>query len=177
MPYIVRLMHFSIACRCTLVEEAHFCSTLPARNTVFTYPHQILPNNTIIPSESIVTSFSFLPWETLNPLCETSFRHIICLYPRPPCSNETNLLLPICPESCLAFSRLIEEKRCDEELLAIAKAVNAAGTPAFIITLGILAQFQCQNVQTYYFLGDAVTSYLDPNRCTDLFTPNQTCKP
>ncbi len=140
VKYSYRLMHFSIACRCTPVGDNHFCSTLPARNTVFTYPHQVLPNNTIIESDSLTTSFSFLPWETLNPLCQTSFRHVICLYPRPLCSNETNLLLPICPGSCLAFSRLIEEKRCDEELLAIEESLTQAGMPAFIMPRGVAAR-------------------------------------
>ncbi len=167
-------------CRCTPIEDQnHICFDLDAKNNTFSYPHQVLPGGTTLPSENIVTAITFL--QNPNPLCITPFRHIICLFPNPPCSNETNLLLPICPDSCLAFNRLIQEKRCEPELLGIERGLVTAGMQSgeqsFFIVLGILAQFDCRNVNTYYFYGANVTSFLDPEQCTHIQTPNEIGKP
>ena len=86
----------------------------------------------------------------------------------------SGLLLPICSDSCLAFTRIVEEGGCDSlyqygrELLQ---------SPAFLEgttfnVLNLLLQLDCTNTSTYIFYDDLET-VVDPSHCTDLYTASE----
>ena len=100
--------------------------------------------------------------------------HIICLAATPPCTNVTDLLLPVCSDSCSAFNRLIEEGKCDTILQSAELFLLSSDLPeGQRIFINLLTEFNCKNVSTYYFF-ERLDSLIDSERCTDLLTPQQT---
>lgn len=60
--------------------------------------------------------------------------------------------------------------------MGIERGLLTAGMQSFLVVLGIIGQFDCLNVGTYYFYGNHTASLLDPSRCTDILTPDETSK-
>lgn len=94
--------------------------------------------------------------------------HSVCLSVRPPCTNTTGHLLPICHGSCLAFKKNFQEGRCDSLLQLI---------EGFFL-FDLLTQLDCTNPSTYYFF-DNLESRIDTEECTHLIQPSQAgqCSP
>ncbi len=157
-------------CRCTPLDEEHTCYPLTGRNTPDKYP-QVLPGNVYFSESSIASGFLFLRVPPPDPNCETAFQHVICLAATPPCNNVTDLLLPVCSDSCSAFNRLVEEGKCDSILQSSKIFLMSTGASVDKFSLELLTEFNCNNVSTYYFSSD---SLIDAERCTDLLTPQQT---
>ncbi len=134
----------------------------------------MLPTDAMLTSDNIVTTFAFL--ENPDTICVDLFRHVICLFARPPCNNDTNLLMPVCSESCLAFDRYIQEKRCDKEFLSLEKTLLDTNAEVLLAAIAATTQFNCRNVSTYYLPLDGITPSIDSELCTDLLTSNQTSK-
>ncbi len=164
----------NFAIRCTPLSDRHRCYSLPARNTFSRFPNE-LPGGTSISSSSVETSFAFLQVGPPDPNCEAAFMHIICLASQPPCSNTTDLLLPVCPDSCLAFVRLLELGKCDLIIESSEQFLMSSTLEILQFLFVLLNEFDCRNASTYYFV-DEVNFLLDSERCTDLMTPNQTRK-
>ena len=53
------------------------------------------------------------------PACLELILHIICLIARPPCNETTDLLLPLCPQTCNAYEKLLFTGLCDDFLASI----------------------------------------------------------
>ncbi|XP_064397080.1 receptor tyrosine-protein kinase erbB-2-like isoform X2 [Halichondria panicea] len=155
---------------CTPLDEEHTCYPLTGRNTPDKYP-QVLPGNVYFSESSIASGFLFLRVPPPDPNCETAFQHVICLAATPPCNNVTDLLLPVCSDSCSAFNRLVEEGKCDSILQSSKIFLMSTGASVDKFSLELLTEFNCNNVSTYYFSSD---SLIDAERCTDLLTPQQT---
>ncbi len=167
-------MHAPFFYRCVPIQEQHPCLSVSARNSLFEYP-QRLPGGVSIPIESVQTSFSFLKVTTIStPDCETAFRHVICLASNPPCSNTTDLLLPVCEDSCSAFTRLSEQGNCDSVIRSTEQLlVSPDLVEEFQIFFTLISEFDCRNASTYYFV-DGLNSLLDSQRCTGMFSPQET---
>ncbi len=110
-----------------------------------------------------------------DPNCETAIQHLVCLVATPPCTNVTDLLLPVCSDSCSAFNRLVEERKCDSILRSTEEFLLSSGVPEAQLLLNLLVEFNCKNTSTYYYFNQ-VDSLLDSERCTDLLTHQQTGK-
>ncbi len=132
----------------------------------------MLPGNVLISSVGITTAFSLLRVPPPDPNCETAIKHIICLAATPPCTNVTDLLLPVCSDSCSAFNRLVEEGKCNSILESIEEFLLSSALPEAQLLFNLLAEFNCKNASTYYYF-DRVDSRIDSERCTDLLTPQQ----
>ncbi len=158
--------------RCTPLDEDHACYPLTARNSLDSYP-QVIPGDVSISSTAITTGFSLLKVPPPDPNCETAFMHILCLAATPPCTNITDLLLPVCNDSCLAFNRLVEEGKCDSIIQSAEQFLMLSSLPEAQIFLDLLTGFNCNNASTYYYF-DRLDSLIDSGRCTDLLTPQQT---
>ncbi|XP_064397081.1 tyrosine-protein kinase Mer-like [Halichondria panicea] len=157
---------------CTPLHEDHVCYSLTARNTLNKYP-QVLPGNVSLSSIAVTTGFSLLRVPPPDPNWETAFQHIICLAATPPCTNVTDLLLPVCSDSCLAFNRLVEEGKCDSIVQSAEQFLVLSGLPVAQSLLKLLMELNCNNASTYYYF-DRLDSLIDSKRCTDLLTPQQT---
>ncbi len=81
---------------------------------------------------------------TLEPACKTLMEHLFCLVSRPPCGNLTGGLLPICPDSCLAYNRLLIEGTCEEGIVGLSNRslIGALNN--------LVADIDCFDVSTYY---------------------------
>ena len=159
-------------CRCTPLDEEHACYPLTARNSLDRYS-QVLPGDAPVSSIAVTTGFSLLRVPPPDPNCETAFQHIICLAATPPCTNVTNLLLPVCSGSCSAFNRVVEEGKCDSIVRSAEQFLMLSSFAEAQIFLQLLTEFNCNNASTYYYF-DQVDSLIDSERCTDLLTPQQT---
>ncbi len=159
-------------CRCTPLDEDHACYPLKARHSLDRYP-QVIPGGVSISSTAITTGFSLLQVPPPDPNCETAFMHILCLAATPPCTNITDLLLPVCSDSCLAFNRLVEGGKCDSIIESAEQFLMLSGLLLAQIFSDLLTGFNCNNASTYYFF-DRLDSLIDSGRCTDLLTPQQT---
>ncbi len=115
------------------------------------------------------------PLDSLSYECphQTAFQHIICLAATPPCTNVTDLLLPVCSDSCLAFNRLVEEGKCDSIVQSAEQFLVLSGLPVAQSLLKLLMELNCNNASTYYYF-NRLDSLIDSKRCTDLLTPQQT---
>ncbi len=135
---------------------------------------QILPGGFYLNSDDIRTGFSFLGLPPLDPNCETAFMHVFCLAGIPPCSNRTNLLLPVCEDSCSAFNRLVEQGNCDSIIETAEQFLFAPTTlEVFRPVFKLLTDFDCRNSSTYYFSNEET---LDSEMCTGLLSRQQTGK-
>ncbi len=143
---------------------------------MFGYPRQTLPDGSFATSNDVSTGFVILRTPPSDPNCETAFMHVFCLAADPPCNNATDLLLPICEDSCSAFNRLVEQRSCDSVYQNAEPFLLTPSDSFFQSFFRALIEFDCRNVSTYYFLEDA-QSQLDHEKCTDLLTPAQTGKP
>ena len=158
--------------RCTPLDKDHACYPLTGRNSLDKYP-QVLPDGVFITSVGITTAFALLRVPPPDTNCETAFKHIICLAGIPPCTNVTDLLLPVCNDSCLAFNRLVEEGKCDSLFQSAEEFLLSSGLVEARLLYDLLTGFNCKNVSTYYFF-ERLDSLIDSERCTDLLTPQQT---
>ena len=160
--------------RCFLVDPSQSCQGLPARNSLYQYP-QRLPVDDRLTDDNVMVGFIVLTTGISPPpdeYCVSALKHGLCIVTNPPCDNNTGLLLSICSDSCLAFTRILEEGGCDsvyqygQELLP----TFPPGTTANVLNL--LIQFDCTNTSTYIFYDDLET-VVDPNHCTGLFTTSE----
>ena len=157
------------------MDPTHTCFGLPARNTHYQYP-QRLPVNDRISSDNVGVGFILLDKIVPPPdeACLSAVKHSLCIATNPPCNMTTGLLLSVCSDSCLAFTRIVEEGRCDSlfqyghELLQLPSFQQ--GTTRN--TLDLLIQFDCTNTSTYIFYDD-LQAVVDPNHCTDVFTASE----
>lgn len=165
--------------RCTSrgIEHNHICASLSARNSLYGYLPQQLSNGDFLSSNEIGTGFALFNQPPPDPNCASAYMHIFCLAALPPCSNTTDRLLPICHENCLAFNRLVAQGTCDSILESLETFQSSPATPVQLRPIfGLLNGFDCRNSSTYYFSHELNSSDLDSERCTGLFTLEQTGK-
>ncbi len=96
--------------------------------------------------------------------CIQAAQHISCIFTSPPCDVETDLLLKICPESCMAFDKLMASSTCTSFNEALVN--NFIGI--FLAFRNDYLQFNCRNISTY---SDSGENGFD-NDCTNLFSAN-----
>lgn len=157
------------------MPDGHSCLTanVLGRDSDFRYT-QKLPGDIGISSTEVRTIFSFLGVPPPDPNCETAFRHIVCLTTSPVCNNATDLLLPICEDSCSAFKRLMNDGTCDSIIQSAEQLLMSADLVSdYQIFFTYLAALDCRNVSSYYYTYGN-DSLLEPKMCTNILTPNQT---
>ena len=93
----------------------------------------------------------------------------------PPCDNNTDLLLPICQNSCLAYSKIVEAGNCTSLFDYVhTLTVSSGGSDNLSVVLDLLLNTDCSNSSTYYFYGE---TFVDYSSCTDLFSEEEKGKP
>ncbi len=75
----------------------------------------------------------------------------------------------------MAFNRLVEQGNCDSIIQSSEQLLMSSTVEVLQFFFILLTDFDCRNTSTYYFV-EGVNSLLDPERCTDLLTPEQTSK-
>ena len=147
------------------MNQTHSCYGLPGRNSHYQYP-QLLPNGLTdhISSESVTEVFSILNTSSsVDEACQSALRHATCILASPPCANSTGLLLSICTDSCLAYTRVLEEGGCDGILGNLAQLADFGVGDIF----DLLFQFDCTNMSSYFFY-DNLEMMVDSSHCTDI---------
>ena len=146
---------------------------MPGRNTRLTYPQFNSSNGSDwISQQDIEYVFSdidyFVANSSGNSDCGTALKHIICLAAAPPCDHAIgDDLLPVCHQSCLAYTGLISEGECASIFNAqkeLPESLHPVVTPIYY--------FNCSNASSYYHF-DNLSSILDSQSCTDLFSEEQ----
>ena len=146
---------------------------MPGRNTSLTFP-QYSDDRTM---EITLTDLQFMfdkiaTYEDLifiDPHCGTALKHLICLTAAPPCGyNSTDGLLPVCAESCLAYTLLHLHGDCG----ALYDQLHHGFNISSIDLVDIITTFECSNPSSYYHF-DNLTSILDSQSCTDFFSKEQ----
>lgn len=163
--------YVTYSCRCVPVETDHTCHLSPDVNSMYQFPQNI--PTIFFSSRSVKIAFTFLI--TLLPPddCSVAFQRITCIGATPPCNPESGLLLPICPSSCNAYSRLSIEGICDEVFEFARQIQEQSNLEDFQFFLELLLNFDCYNRSTYSFYGD---EEVDPNHCIEVFRPGQAGK-
>ena len=148
------------------MNKTHSCYGLPGRNSLYQYP-QLLPNGLTdhISSESVTEVFSILRTSnsSVDEACQSALRHATCILSSPPCANNTGLLLPVCTDSCLAYTRVLEEGGCDGVFGNLVQSADSQFGDLF----DLLFQFDCTNMSSYLFY-DNPEMRVDSSHCTDL---------
>ncbi len=143
---------------------------------MYTIPQQI-PSGIRLNSESVRIAFLVLQQfqPPPNPDCITALEHMMCIAATPPCSETTDLLLPICTESCLAFSRVFEEETCNGVLEYAQTLASTTEIKVLKLFVDLLTQFDCNHSSSLY-LHDNVEELLgsESDGCTDLQPANDT---
>ena len=143
---------------------------IPSRNSNYRYP-QLLPEDAELSGNSVRLGFLFVQSANppADPDCASAIYHIMCLAARPPCDNSTDLLLPICPDSCLAYNRIIEEGKC-ASLFEYGQTLisSSQGIDILPVLLDLLLSIDCFNLSSYYFYNETYVG--QNNQCTDLFS-------
>lgn len=143
---------------------------------MYTIPQQAPPGVTL-ESESVRIAFLVLKQfqPPPHPDCVNALEHMMCIAAAPPCNQTTDLLLPICTESCLAFTRLVEERTCDgiieeAQILAVSTEVKV-----LVLFVDLLLNFDCDEPSSLY-LHDNVEELLgmESDGCTELQSANDT---
>ena len=146
---------------------------MPDRNTRFTYPQFNSSNGSDwIGRQDIEYVFSKIDSLVANSSgnsdCGTALKHIICLAAAPPCDNAIgDDLLPVCRQSCLAYTGLFFEVECASIYSAqtdLPESLHSVVAPIYY--------FNCFNASSYYHF-DNLSSILDSQSCTDLFSEEQ----
>ena len=102
----------------------------------------------------------------INQYCGIALKHLICLRAAPPCGyNSTDGLLPVCSESCSAYSLLELHGNC----IVLYQQLHYGFSIPSINLVDIINTFECSNPSSYYHI-DNLSSILDSQSCTDLFS-------
>ena len=156
------------------MNPSHSCYGLPARNSLYQYP-QRLPDGVVdlISPDNVMVGFILLGGIEPPPDegCLSAMRHGMCLVSNPPCNNNTGLLLSICSDDCLAFTRILEEGGCNS---VYEYGFTLLQSPAFATgtvhnLLNLLLHFDCTNTSSYIFYNN-LEMVVDPNHCTNVYT-------
>ena len=108
---------------CSLLPPSSVCHSVLGRGSEYASPPLIPPEVAVITDTDLDHGFlvlMILAQETQSPpACPELFLHIFCLIARPPCNETTDLLLPLCPQTCNAFEKLFFTGICDNFLASI----------------------------------------------------------
>ncbi len=158
--------------RCSPLNSSHGCFALAGRNTQSAYPQVLFGDTTQQQSaRTVELALQLLTStkETDAPGCNSLLTHSICIVSRPPCNEETGLLLPVCPDSCRAYNRLIADDTCDDIITVTSDLNESPITPTLEGLNQVLAQLDCSSVETYYFY-ENVSTFVDRFNCTEIFS-------
>ncbi len=161
---------FPPICRCNPLPTAHVCYPLPDRNSLFSFSQPILAGATVS-SDSLQFAFLFLAQlrPAPDPDCVMALRHIMCVAARPPCNETVQNLLPICSDSCLAYTRIFEEDTCTP-IIEYARTLQESRIELLELFVELFIQVDCTNSSTYYFYEDVEQRLgSGSDGCTDLF--------
>ena len=149
----------------------HICRNLPGRNTVYQFPSNP-PRMIDLSLRTIQIGFTLLRSldPPINKVCESSIQRVTCIIGNPPCNPESGLLLDVCPQSCNAHNRLLNDGTCDSVFDHFENIQDGSIIPDIRATLLVLFAFKCNNKSSYNFYDDAE---LDSRQCTDLFKPGE----
>ena len=74
-------------------------------------------------------------------ICYKFAVHLLCLVAAPPCNPNTSALLPLCPETCQAYDKLISSGLCDRFLSDLFERSSEESTRVMLSY--ILRSFNC----------------------------------
>ncbi len=146
--------------------------------TVCSLSKQILAGATVS-YNTVEFAFLFLDQirPTPDPDCVAALRHIMCIAARPPCNETVQNLLPICSDSCMAYTRIFEEEACTP-IVEYARTLQAtSGIQLLDFFVELFIQVDCANSSTYYFY-EEIEPLLGSGSdgCTDLFSSEDKSK-
>ena len=171
---------YRFICRCERLSRSHPCFNISGQfyseDAFDSFSEADFWKESII-RNTTQTAFSIIDSATStgDPYCAVALRHIVCLTAAPPCDLD---LLPVCTNSCLVYSRLLEEGNCDsffhyyKGLISSGGITNEHGLQTL---MNVTFEFNCSNASSYYAMNN-VDAYLDSDNCTEFFTQQQTGK-
>lgn len=106
------------------------------------------------------------------PLCYDFIQHLLCYIAAPPCDPVSDLLLPICNDSCRAYNLLVSNNECLEFNNNLLRFIQSATLFNFDVQVvyEFYENFDCANTSTYYFMDNNGAEFAQ-EVCTSVFTP------
>ena len=162
----------SILNRCSFIDKSNPCSLLKGRNTFFTYPPSSDNGTVRISLQDVQIGFDYIDLVLANQEgdsdCGTALKHIICLVAAPPCNFiPAAESLPVCPDSCIAYSRLLDIAKCDSLFQLDPEQLSPNST----IIAKAMDGFECSNMSRNQYNGS--DPILNSQDCTNLFSDEQ----
>ena len=156
---------------CTLLPQSSHCRRVLGRGSEYESPPQLPQEAAVILDMNLGSGFftvNVLAQETQSPsACVELVLHMLCLLAKPPCNESTNLPMLLCPQTCLAYEKLISTGFCNNLVARIIKALEM--TP-FIWLREYLATFNCSDPASY-FQNEPTADCGNSSSCTNLFSP------
>ena len=156
---------------CTLLPQSSSCRGVLGRGSEYESPSQLPQEAAVIIDTDLDSGFfilKLLAQETKSPpACLELILHMLCLVARPPCNETTNLPMLLCPQTCLAYEKLISTGFCDD---LVARIIRTLEMTPFIWLIEYLATFNCPDPASY-FQNEPTVECGNSSSCTNLFSP------
>ena len=156
---------------CTLLPQSSHCRGVLGRGSEYESPSQLPQEAAVYLDLNLGSGFYILnvfAQETQSPpACLDLILHMFCLLAKPPCNESTNLPMLLCPQTCLAYKKLISTGLCDD---LVARIINQLEMTPLIYLIDYLATFNCSDPASY-FQNEATEKCGNASSCTNLFSP------
>ena len=154
-------------------RESTLCTSLGGRTSNYITPPN-LPPDIQLSIASVAYSdptLRLLLEQTESPeACYEFAIHQLCLVVAPPCNPNTSAPLLLCPETCLAYDRLIWSGLCDSYVDEIIQTLEKSLLNSFMALANRFRVFNCSDPSTYF--QNRTAEVYENSSCTNLFSPN-----
>ncbi|CAI8029750.1 Hepatocyte growth factor receptor [Geodia barretti] len=157
---------------CGSIEESTLCSSLGGRTSDYITPPNLPPEiqlNIASVGYSDLTLRLLLEQTESPEACYEFAIHQLCLVVAPPCNPNTFAPLLLCPETCLAYDRLISSRLCDSYVDEIIQTLEKSSLDSLRALANRFRVFNCSDPATYF---QNRTAEFENSSCTNLFSPN-----
>ena len=157
---------------CIYHRESTLCSSLGGRTSDYITPPNLPPEiqlNIASVGYSDLTLRLLLEQTESPEACYEFAIHQLCLVVAPPCNPNTFAPLLLCPETCLAYDRLISSRLCDSYGDEIIQTLEKSSLDSLRALANRFRVFNCSDPATYF---QNRTAEFENSSCTNLFSPN-----
>lgn len=104
-------------------------------------------------------------------ICYEMAIHLVCLIAAPPCNPNTSVLLPLCPETCQAYNKLISSGLCEGFIIDFIEYLEGSSVESTREISPYVMSFNCSDPSTYFQNNTAIIFGNSLSPCTSIFSP------